>query len=1466
MMITIYGLPATIKYQDLKILISRECNISDFILDYLVSDGDGTKKVRVGLADDAEGNHLMKYLDGYRLSGHVLKLVPVGKSATANNQPQTYPPRGNFSHSDYPNQTAKTVEPKLSWSGNQWPTNPVQNTYNYQQPQALNTQYVQSQSTQPAKQFDTREISTANRAQSQTNVSQNYSYPSKTNLISLGPHRNVTSLTTNVPDASNRIQANRYPGYDGPEKPVLIMKENFRGPQSNQFISTQTVNYPNQSWSGQQVQKPYEKHSQTFDKKYNERKYPQNQTATDVTKDSFKYDRSGYQKYPDERRNSPNRQNDRLSVRNIERQSDRHVARPSDRDYDRSSDRHIRPSDRNIDRSSERHVDRSGRNIDRPEGNISISSNRNADRPYGRDIDRPADRNINKQTGISRISPTRQRQTPVSRIDDRFSPSRNRQQSPRRRLSPLTRKEEYASRRPSPPAITPVDRLASRQSPTRQAGYSPRRTDKSREFNENRVKDVRPAYEPQASKAAMYSGGYRPNVPVDVQYPRKDWKDREKQFSPKNALEDRRDIVRMQNFDIPRASEQQRMEEEKKRSQSRNSRSPRREKSPGRHRRQSPSSRSPRRAWALEKRRSPEGREPPPPPAWPGQDGGEQEYQQRSKLTDRDVVMKVPVWECKKTDNYSKTDRRNFEEQRNRKELSKWKPVPPVTSEENTRFLDDDRYRKGGKYGRKEPERRRTLSRDDGERKSYSERHEKDLSRSERDGARYKPDFSREEYAGRIEEKKKEILHKQEQLQKEIDEVYKRAVDFTKKAEMYKKGEMNKDFHFKEERHREDREYEERQHYSFDENRRGRNLDRPNEHKSSNFGKSRDPEDFERKFGVNAAIKIKRLKATDEISEKILHQFAVNIPPDFRKRVSEELKLSVAKILLEMFGEKDVSFIEMLVKFNARHTQKDEERIFEDVMSCLPSHFKTIKRSAQDNSGIPAKVSRRSADLTLDTDVCMNKPTNWNYGQLGSIIPGNVMVDPTLTQMAASGLLLNTPIMVPISTQYPVITAYPDTSNIKEEDESDGHTLYLCKDNFQTISEYEIDQLKSFLIKQLVEVTETSQGWAPDFTLSNQRNTHRHEVFTRDQRSKDWLLNLDFSDFTVFKVLVYTSEELWYERAAIWLPGHSRHRKFDPLTKLKLQNRKLEGVNIGKWKFIKRIITANGTRIYVDMPPSSARALEKHKMLLSYELQKVNVFFKAVAIDKNAFDAGLNEPSIEIPLTPASCPMPSLGQDPRIIKFALKGNKPFNLGMARKIKDIILFKLFKYHELEGRSRTDFEKYGFCQPGYFGILPENEESRKWLVSLDIPRINRQPVVIVGADDIKGKFFRMNIVMPNYYNLKPALAFERLRQSNQGVKGINFNMWKNLNVIISRREGKVGLEVDMDLESVETLSKIHYQLDYVAEGHIKTFKVESQFSQDRLEEMIRQYKDELIDSYDVHNMDLASDSEESIVCLD
>lgn len=72
------------KYQDVKLLIKGECNINDFILDNLLNDTEHSKKVRVGLADNAEGYKVMKCLDGYRIQGnHVLKVVPVGKSAVS---------------------------------------------------------------------------------------------------------------------------------------------------------------------------------------------------------------------------------------------------------------------------------------------------------------------------------------------------------------------------------------------------------------------------------------------------------------------------------------------------------------------------------------------------------------------------------------------------------------------------------------------------------------------------------------------------------------------------------------------------------------------------------------------------------------------------------------------------------------------------------------------------------------------------------------------------------------------------------------------------------------------------------------------------------------------------------------------------------------------------------------------------------------------------------------------------------------------------------------------------------------------------------------------------------------------------------------------------------------------------------------------------------------------------------------
>ncbi|CAH1642454.1 unnamed protein product [Spodoptera littoralis] len=103
MMITILGFPPKTKYQDVKMLIKQECNINDFILDNLVNDSAavGTKKVRIGLTDNAEGYKVMKCLDGYRMPGnYILKAMPVGKPAT--NTPTQGAFDTHMSYQDHP--------------------------------------------------------------------------------------------------------------------------------------------------------------------------------------------------------------------------------------------------------------------------------------------------------------------------------------------------------------------------------------------------------------------------------------------------------------------------------------------------------------------------------------------------------------------------------------------------------------------------------------------------------------------------------------------------------------------------------------------------------------------------------------------------------------------------------------------------------------------------------------------------------------------------------------------------------------------------------------------------------------------------------------------------------------------------------------------------------------------------------------------------------------------------------------------------------------------------------------------------------------------------------------------------------------------------------------------------------------------------------------------------------------------
>lgn len=464
--------------------------------------------------------------------------------------------------------------------------------------------------------------------------------------------------------------------------------------------------------------------------------------------------------------------------------------------------------------------------------------------------------------------------------------------------------------------------------------------------------------------------------------------------------------------------------------------------------------------------------------------------------------------------------------------------------------------------------------------------------------------------------------------------------------------------------------------------------------------------------------------------------------------------------------------------------------------------------------------------------------------------------------------------MSSFSEQQPVADMPGHDNNIPKDE---GFNLFLCKDDFEPYSHVQAEYLKKFLLSQIVKTSET--GWSPDFTIKGLQSMYRYELATTDENTRDWIVNLDFSEFQLFNVLVYTKEELWYERAAIWLPGHSKFRNIEPLAKLKLQNKKLDGVNIDKWKFVKKIVTPKGIRVYVDMPPSSARSLEKHKMQLSYELQKVNVFLKAVAVDKDVFDAGMKVISVrdqsEIIQAAQNAPMPSLLHEKHMVKIALKGDKALSVDQARKVKDMLIYHIFKYHQDQGNSRTDFTKYGLCRPGYFGIVPENNESKHWLTSINIGKINKHQIVVLSSDENKSKFITMFVTVKNDNFLQQGIAvsviLERLKQSNQGVRGLNFNLWKPIKVspVLGNRS-KCVLEVKMDIESIETIIKLNYKLDYVDERHshlrIYIAHVTSEYKLNQLEEKIREYKEELNDSYDVANMELASsDDDEDVVFM-
>ncbi|VVC92980.1 unnamed protein product [Leptidea sinapis] len=761
MLITILGLPLSTKYHEIKVLITQKCGIPDFILDNLLTDTDGTKKVRVGLADDAEGAHVIKCLNGYKLSGNVLRVVPFGKSGIARQNNSAPNHRSTFETQGYQNDFNQMGRSQVDpWgSHSQW--TPQQQTGHIQNQNNLSYQQVQ----------------------------QGGGYVS---VNRQGVLRTVEIVETPPQNLPGRHQ----PNYDlqrdrnGHEQKMDSYEKSDYGkymPQDKRILKEQLA------MKYKELDKPqYDPH---------EKKMLKEQLA-------MKY------KHLEKSQYSP--QN--MHARGLQ-------------------PRQVSPSPRH---SPGRKM--TGRMRSPPRRSVS---------PHGRRLSPPG----------RRLSPSGRRPSPSA---GRTSPmGRSRRMSPGRRVSP-------AGRNPMEP---PVDR---------------------RMPSSGMMAHGRPA-----SNQEMYSGGYRPNdtAQYNLQNVRSEgsssrWTVRDKHFG-KNLDDDRRDVLRMAKFETPRSSDTARVIEDVHgpRSSNRGSRSPRRERSPlrDRYRRHSPSPRSPRRSWALEKRRSPEvPDEAPPPPVWTAESPKQADYR-----------------DSRHSYTHAEQTRRQ------------WVPISQSKKEEEARVRQS-----------RHDSRERI-------RQEAQEMHFRAEEKEQVDFLKIKEDLTR-----RIEQKAV-ILKKQEELQKEIEDVYKRAVDFTKKAERHRKGDQRRDDHSAVEKQAQ----------------RDIRFDRKDEKRPKPQNNS-----------ISFAIKTKRQKATEELADKILSKFGENLPELIKAQVFEQICDAVSKILNDMYSDNDVSFIEAVIKFNSRHNVKDEEKIFDNVMSKFPLQYRVLKRSAEECVPPPPKTPK------MATDVAVRKP------------------------------------------------------------------------------------------------------------------------------------------------------------------------------------------------------------------------------------------------------------------------------------------------------------------------------------------------------------------------------------------------------------------------------------------------------------------------------------------------------------
>ncbi|CAH0598735.1 unnamed protein product [Chrysodeixis includens] len=1072
MMLTIHGFPNNTKYQDVKLLIKGECNINDFILDNLLSDTEGSKKVRVGLADNAEGYKVMKCLNGFRIQGsHVLKVVPVGKAVPAPPQPSSFDPRSGYPNTprnDFSNQPGSdyiSINPSndytnkgphghpgshsqggpiapggsryggyssgSSGSYGQGPSGPsrgqhgqpnIQDNMGRPSPWASGSNTNQWSDNQPmAAQIPQNTFNYNSQVQNMNSsfVPQS-TRPSESRSRALRNIETVEMSGSHPPDRGHPPDNGRFPGNQPfqQDKPLTIKKDNFQGPtvyninnpghaglhpgdvgRSSPY-QTQATSSPWQP-QGQQPKQPFPKSSPlAYEKQYDDRKYLDSDNRDPKMQGT---------------------RNDPAQVRSY-------------KDYDKRRGPSPRRSPHRRRGSADRRLSPSGRRIS-PSRRVSPSRvspvRRNS--PLGKRVSPPGRRNSPLGRRVSpqgrRISPPGRRVSPSGRRivspGRRISSPGRRPASPRRRPSPDRRMQgNHPGRRPSPhKRMSPNRRLVSpRTSPNRRNSphrpptrYSPELVEK---YGQDKLKHVRPAYEPtaHAPMQAKYSGGYRPNVHESVQYPMQGVRQVEQRNSPwqrdveeapntmKPQDDDRRDVSRMplrrQMSDIPVDTPRNHSPQRKSRSPLRHDRSSYRDSykriSPSTH-----SSHSPSRSWAVEKRRSPEIRDAPPPPTWPETNLRDGDYSRinRSNFPARDQNIKdkhIPVWEPpiekdmdprgRRMENH---ERRSFNDEKGRaaKVLAERDLLPHPS------HMDKQREPKFAPREYSGTERR-----DNYRRRNESPERKPNLHREDYDSARRPREHEerqhleemrrRRELSPRHDNRKEDVPNPN--IDKDFEDIYSRALQFKKKAEELRRlGSKKRDDFLEDdvdrshhsERDREDnrsQRYDDRHRYAEDEqlgrrddrrDLRARLEQRPDDAQRREF---RPREDYAQPIDRNARfnIRAKREKAVDEIASKIINRYEYyrNMKGEQKTRVHEELSLAVARIINDMFGDNDVSFIEIIIKYQAKYSEKDELKLLQDVTASLPSQFRCNKRKASEPAETLTKTARRSPSPQVKQD------------------------------------------------------------------------------------------------------------------------------------------------------------------------------------------------------------------------------------------------------------------------------------------------------------------------------------------------------------------------------------------------------------------------------------------------------------------------------------------------------------------